>query len=106
MPYLRYLPPSLLNESTTPPYFPTVVNHAASARWLTASPLPHPLPVSTTGAVGRGRVLDRGAYCAASAGASWSRLKIATDVVGVIEPSHATSAAGPLGAKASNGRSF
>jgi hypothetical protein len=28
--YLRY-PPSLLNESTTPPYFPTVVDHAASA---------------------------------------------------------------------------
>jgi hypothetical protein len=58
MPYLRYPSPSLLNESTTPPYFPTVVNHAASARWLAASPLPRPLPVSTTGTVGRGRVLD------------------------------------------------
>ena len=95
--HLRYPPPSLLNKSTTPPYFPTVVNHAASARWLSASLLPHPLPVSTTGAVGPGRVLDGDAYCAAtgpngenaasSAGASWSRLKIVTDVVGVIEPS-------------------
>ena len=32
MPYLRYPPQSLLNESTTSPYFPTVVDHAASAR--------------------------------------------------------------------------
>ena len=31
MPCLRYPPPSLLNESTAPPYFPTVVDHAASA---------------------------------------------------------------------------
>src|SRR5947209_12608988 len=60
MQYLRYPPPSLLNESITLPYFPTMVNHAASARWLAASPLPHPLPVSTTGTVGRGRVLGRG----------------------------------------------
>jgi hypothetical protein len=32
MPYLRDLPLTLLNESIIPPYFPTVVGHAASAR--------------------------------------------------------------------------
>jgi len=32
MSYLRQPPLSLLNESTIPPYFPTVVDHAASAR--------------------------------------------------------------------------
>jgi len=47
-------------QPTTPLYFPTVVNHAASARWLAAPLLPHPLPVSTTSAVGPGEGSGRG----------------------------------------------
>jgi hypothetical protein len=56
--YLRYLPPSLVNESSKPFYFLTMVSHTALVCQLAASQRPYSLPVSTTGAIGRRRVLD------------------------------------------------
>jgi hypothetical protein len=96
----RY-PPSLLNESTTPPYLPT---WSTRPRQHVDRPphrcAPHHCLIfcrSPPWVVLVGKVSGPGTYCAAtktngenaasSARARWSRLKAATDVVGVIESS-------------------
>jgi hypothetical protein len=94
MPYPSYPPQSLLNESTTPP----LLTHRGRPRRV--STLTGRLTTASSfiglhhGCCWSGRVLDgrllrcdkaNGENAASSARARWSRLKIATDVVGVIE---------------------